>query len=453
MTATTTGEAPCLPSDPPAPFTTNTTTTAEATAPDPPPSTADSTSQSSSPPPIERPRKKATASEMRASLEQLGLDTRGKRETLWKRLFTAFSRAKEDSEAAEAEAAAASRKTPPPKQPWGSFLCFDVEATCEQGKNFDYPNEIIEFPVVLLRWEEDADGGRARLVTVDTFHTYVRPTWRPVLSDFCSSLTGITQEVIDAAPTFPEVLRLLEAWLDKWDLRLGDGDGEGHGLKDALWVTDGPWDLRDFIPKQLHITPTTPAYPGYLLGPYLNLKAGVEVVLMESARREKDTSSSSSPKRSLPRLTTAMRRPPTNAAGPTYHLPIPGQLKALGLGTFSGRQHSGIDDATNIARILAELAARHVVLDANARLPPAKGYRRWPWMGKPGEVIWDAPAAPVLGVKVALGAPAPVAGADAAPPAEAADRTPDIAGLMDRLALGADDTPCAAPTPDPKPNL
>lgn len=265
MTATTTGEAPS-PSDPPAAPLTTTTTTTEATTPDPQLVTADDSSQSSSssPPPIERPRKKATTSEMRAKLEVLGLDTHGKRETLWKRvadvledsadrrrLFAAFNRAKEDSAAAEAEAAAASSKPALPKQPWGSFLCFDVEATCEQGKNFDYPNEIIvrvaplvvvadgqEFPVVLLQWEEDEDGGRGKLVTVDTFHTYVRPTWRPVLSDFCSSLTGITQEVIDAAPTFPEVLGLLEAWLDKWDLRDGDE------LKDALWVTDGPWDLR-----------------------------------------------------------------------------------------------------------------------------------------------------------------------------------------------------------------
>lgn len=231
---------------------------------------------------------------------------------------------------------------------------------------------------------------------------------------------------------------------------MGGGNG-GHCAEPAagLPLTSDP--LRDFIPKQLHITPTAPPrYPGYLLGRYLNIKSGVEVVLMESARRDKDTSSSSSPKRGLPPLTTAMRRGPANAAAPNYHLPIPGQLAALGLGTFSGRQHSGIDDATNIARILAELANRHVVLETNARLPPAKGAKKWDWMGKPGEVIWAAPAAPVLGVKVALGAPPPAA--DAAPPA--ADRTPDIAGLMDRLALCEDgSSKAAAPTPDPKPNL
>jgi hypothetical protein len=33
----------------------------------------------------------------------------------------------------------------------------------------------------------------SRLERVDTFHSYVRPTWQPILTDFCSSLTGITQ--------------------------------------------------------------------------------------------------------------------------------------------------------------------------------------------------------------------------------------------------------------------
>lgn len=41
------------------------------------------------------------------------------------------------------------------------------------------------------------------------------------------------KETVDKSPIFPEVLKHLEEWLDKWDLR---GD---KGLKDALWVTDG----------------------------------------------------------------------------------------------------------------------------------------------------------------------------------------------------------------------
>jgi hypothetical protein len=46
-------------------------------------------------------------------------------------------------------------------------------------------------------------------------------------------------------------------------------------------------------------------------------------------------------------------------------------------------------DATNIARIVIELARRNVLLEPNAQLPPPAGAKRFSWMGeKPGEVIW-----------------------------------------------------------------
>ncbi len=51
--------------------------------------------------------------------------------------------------------------------------------------------EIIELPVVLL----DAATGRR----VDEFHTYVRPVAHPVLTDFCTALTGIGQAQVREA--------------------------------------------------------------------------------------------------------------------------------------------------------------------------------------------------------------------------------------------------------------
>jgi 3'-5' exoribonuclease 1 len=81
---------------------------------------------------------------------------------------------------------------------------------------------------------------------------------------------------------------------------------------------------------------------------------------------------------------------------------IPLQLQALGLPSFEGRQHSGIDvrsaissilsyaltlltqDARNIARIVAELARRGVCLEPNCIIDPR---RRWHWMGKRGEIL------------------------------------------------------------------
>lgn len=72
-----------------------------------------------------------------------------------------------------------------------------------------YPNEIIEWPVILLQWrkkrrrdaglseageEEDGDDEDDwELVQTAEFHSYVKPTWRRTLSAFCTELTGITQ--------------------------------------------------------------------------------------------------------------------------------------------------------------------------------------------------------------------------------------------------------------------
>lgn len=39
------------------------------------------------------------------------------------------------------------------KQPFDYYLFFDVEATCEADGGFEYPNEIIEFPIVLVEGE------------------------------------------------------------------------------------------------------------------------------------------------------------------------------------------------------------------------------------------------------------------------------------------------------------
>lgn len=56
-----------------------------------------------------------------------------------------------------------------------------------------------EFPVVLVRWGEPNEEGKRVLEKIDSFRSYVRPTWRPILTDFCKSLTGI-QQVCSAYP-------------------------------------------------------------------------------------------------------------------------------------------------------------------------------------------------------------------------------------------------------------
>lgn len=44
-----------------------------------------------------------------------------------------------------------------------------------------------------------------------------------------------------------------------------------------------------------------------------------------------------------------------------------------------------------MARILIEVANRNVLIEPNAHLPHRNNAKVWAWMGKPGEVLWDAP--------------------------------------------------------------
>ena len=114
------------------------------------------------------------------------------------------------------------------------IVVVDVEATCWKKGVFTRKKETIEIGAVLLL----LDRGESRW---PEFQTFVRPRRLPHLSSFCRELTGIIQENIDAAPTFPEALRLFLEWsppleravlaswsrYDLWQLNL---DLEAHGL-------------------------------------------------------------------------------------------------------------------------------------------------------------------------------------------------------------------------------
>ena len=110
----------------------------------------------------------------------------------------------------------------------------DVEATCWAKGVFSRKKETIEIGAVRLLPDRDHSQW-------SEFQTFVRPRRLPRLSTFCRELTGITQENVDAAPSFPEALRLFLEWsqpleqvvlatwsrYDVWQLDL---DLEAHGL-------------------------------------------------------------------------------------------------------------------------------------------------------------------------------------------------------------------------------
>lgn len=249
------------------------------------------------------------------------------------------------------------------KQPYDAFLVLDVEATCLQGAGFDWPNEIIEWPVCLLRWKDKSSKGIAsQLEIVDEFRSFVKPTWRPQLSEFCTELTGITQAQVNFAPTFPKVLKMFTKFLAQHGLV---DPKNGRTLQRICWCSDGPFDIRDFVVKQCFISKIP--MPIWLKGDVLDVRRLVSVWV-----------ATHDPFDGLQARTRLA------AAHHFRSLNIPQQLRVLGLGQFQGRQHCGMDDTRNIARVLIELARRGIRLEPNTPINPN---RRWSWMGRPGEVL------------------------------------------------------------------
>lgn len=89
------------------------------------------------------------------------------------------------------------------------LLIIDLEATCcDRGTVPRDEMEIIEIGAVLL-------NGKT-LETVSEFGTFIKPVRHPVLTRFCKKLTTITQGDVDGAPQFPEALAKLKAWLEPY---------------------------------------------------------------------------------------------------------------------------------------------------------------------------------------------------------------------------------------------
>lgn len=232
-----------------------------------------------------------------------------------------------------------SRKLRP--QPFSHVLVCDFEATCESG-SVHYPHEIIEFPVIVL--------DTATLRVVAEFHEYVRPVANPVLTTFCTDLTGITQATVNAADPLPIVVAKFERWLQDTVYPLCRAWREEHGIaalssslrrseqkqfvydehtleaaacqaEEAMicFATDGPWDMRRFM-HACSVLRDGVAFP-----PLFYRFVNVRHCYTEHFRGKQV------------KLTHMLRR--------------------LNMG-FEGQRHSGIDDTRNITRVLAELFAR-----------------------------------------------------------------------------------------------
>uniref|UniRef100_A0A914US44 SAP domain-containing protein n=1 Tax=Plectus sambesii TaxID=2011161 RepID=A0A914US44_9BILA len=257
-----------------------------------------------------------TVGQVREELSTLRLDTRGNKATLVKRLKSYYKRRR-----LEALNRAPKKKNTPDRY-YDYLLVLDFECTCEDNV-YEYNHEIIEFPVVLVCTKQ--------MRIVDEFHAYVKPQMHAQLSDFCSRLTGISQAQVDAARPFPAVFDDFRAWMCQRNLIDG-------GCRFAF-VTDGPWDLAKFFQMQCY-------HSGYDTVPH-DFRYWVNV------RRT---------------FTNQMGKPGQQGhKGPHDWKNLAGMLTALGM-KFEGREHSGIDDARNIARIVIYMLQHGCDLRVNERL-------------------------------------------------------------------------------------
>jgi inhibitor of KinA sporulation pathway (predicted exonuclease) len=87
------------------------------------------------------------------------------------------------------------------------YIVFDLEATC--WKTHDHsPNEIIEIGAVCIDDKKQ---------TLGEFCTFIKPVIHPILSDFCTELTSITQDMIQDAPHFPEAVGKFQEWIASFE--------------------------------------------------------------------------------------------------------------------------------------------------------------------------------------------------------------------------------------------
>ncbi|KAL4504163.1 hypothetical protein ABPG72_021001 [Tetrahymena utriculariae] len=183
------------------------------------------------------------------------------------------------------------------------LFVIDFECTCDEEKRLKI-QEIIEFPIVVIDLRKKE--------IIDRFHSFVRPTQYPILTPFCTKLTGITQEQVDSAPTLPEVLKEVDRFLEKY---IKDG------LQKVSVLNDCDSDIRNFLRKETTFKgiPVKPVFKEFI-----DLRRIFPVKISEK---------------------------PTN---------IDHMLSCVGL-TFEGIKHCGLDDATNIARVALEIAKRDYI--------------------------------------------------------------------------------------------
>ncbi|NXH04020.1 ERI2 exoribonuclease, partial [Loxia leucoptera] len=187
----------------------------------------------------------------------------------------------------------------------------------------------VEFPAVLLNTSTGAIESE--------FHMYVQPQEHPILSEFCTELTGITQNQVDQGVPLNICLSQFMKWIQKIQKEkrmMFSTDSQNNSTSEAkvcAFVTWTDWDLGVCLHyecqrKQLR--------KPNILNSWIDLKATYRAFY---------------------------NRKPKG---------LNGALQDLGI-AFEGREHSGLDDSRNTARLAWRLICDGCVLKVTKSLDKA----------------------------------------------------------------------------------
>ncbi|NXY13244.1 ERI2 exoribonuclease, partial [Atrichornis clamosus] len=213
-------------------------------------------------------------------------------------------------------------------QRFAFLIVLDFEATCWREPGRRGP-EIIEFPAVLL----NTSTGEIE----SEFHMYVQPQEHPILSEFCTELTGITQNQVDEGVPLNICLSQFLKWIQKIQkekniiFSIDTKSNSTSEAKACAFVTWTDWDLG--VCLQYECKRKQLRKPD-ILNSWIDLKATYKAFY---------------------------NRKPKG---------LNGALQDLGI-AFEGREHSGLDDSRNTARLAWRLICDGCVLKVTKSLDKA----------------------------------------------------------------------------------
>ncbi|KJE92753.1 hypothetical protein CAOG_003661 [Capsaspora owczarzaki ATCC 30864] len=255
-------------------------------------------------------------------------------------VFTAFERASQSTQCTHfhngTDATILTSTAELEPQSFRYLLVLDFEAVCDEVTR-PKPQEIIEFPTVVL--------DTTTLEIVGSFHKYVRPVSHPILTPFCTTLTGITQDMVSGQATFQEVFDEHLAWIQSFWKSLppaanADADAASTASSSIpseaptwAFVTCGDWDLNRALPDQLAALGKKSPAP---YRQWINIKKEFAV---------------------------------------KYGVSPPGMTAMLDMLRLDlvGRHHSGIDDCRNIAAVAKEMLRDGHVFEITGTRGESKG--------------------------------------------------------------------------------